>query len=95
MKEITIENLLLLKQPIIIDVRNNYDYNQGHINTAINIPHYNLTYNHHHYLNKYNTYYLYCDTGEKSKEVTKHLNYEGYIVINITGGYQAYKKLIQ
>lgn len=93
MTNISVPNLLLIKNPIIIDIRDNYSYSQGHINTAINIPYYNLTNNHHHYLNKHNTYYIYCDNGDKSREVTQRLTNQGYNIINIIGGYQAYKKL--
>ena len=78
---------------IIIDIRNNYYYNMGHIDGAINIPYYNLLNNYKYYLNKYSIYYLYCDTGEQSLEIVKRLNSFGYSLININGGYEAYKKL--
>ena len=39
---INIQNLLNINNPIIIDIRNNYYYNMGHIKNAISIPYYNL-----------------------------------------------------
>lgn len=95
MNSITIEHLLELKNPIIIDVRYNYDYNQENIPTSINIPYYHLERNYKHYLNKIDIYYLYCDSGEKSKELSEYLTLKKYNTISIIGGYQAYKKYKQ
>ena len=77
----------------IIDIRNNYYYNLGHIDGAKNIPYYNLLNNYKYYINKYNTYYLYCDTGEQSLEIVNRLNSFGYKTVNIIGGYEAYLKV--
>ena len=38
MNEISISNLLKLSNPNIIDIRDNYTYNMGHIPNAKNIP---------------------------------------------------------
>jgi len=54
---ISIDELLRMKNPIIVDIRDNYTYNQGHIKNAINIPYYNLLNNYSHYLNKIDRYY--------------------------------------
>ena len=94
MNSINIEELLRLSNVNIIDIRNNYYYNLGHINGAINIPYYNLLNNHNYYLNKYSIYYLYCDTGEQSSEIVDRLNRFGYNTVNIFGGYQEYLKFI-
>ena len=93
MNSISIRELIRLNSPNIIDIRNNYYYNQGHIHNAINIPYYDLLTNHRYYLNKYNTYYLYCDKGDQSLEVSKKLQSFGYNTINILGGYEEYLKL--
>ena len=93
MTSININDLLKLSNINIIDIRNNYYYNLGHINGAINIPYYNLLNNHNYYLNKYSIYYLYCDTGEQSLEIVNRLNSFGYHTINIIGGYEAYLKV--
>lgn len=77
---------------ILIDIRTNYEYNMGHINNAINIPYYNLLSNYSHYLSKYQKYYLYCDYGRQSKEISERLNLFGYDTYSINGGYDEYKK---
>ena len=93
MNSIDITNLLNLTNKNIIDIRNKYYYDLGHIYGAINIPYYNLLNNHNYYLNKYSIYYLYCDTGEQSLEIVNRLNSFGYHTINIIGGYEAYLKV--
>ena len=42
MNEISIKDLLILQNPNIIDIRDNYNYSQGHIKESINIPYYSL-----------------------------------------------------
>ncbi len=79
------------KESIIIDIRNSYYYNQGHIDGAINIPYYKLLSNYSRYLDKNNTYYLYCDYGEQSRDVASRLVKFGYNVYSIDGGYLKYK----
>ena len=81
-----------INQGIIIDIRTNYEYNLGHIEGAINIPYYNLLNNYNHYLNKYQKYYLYCDYGKQSKEISNRLNKFGYNTDTIIGGYVEYQK---
>ena len=52
MNEISIKELIDLTNQYIIDIRDNYTYNQGHIKNAKNIPYYSLLSNHSIYLNK-------------------------------------------
>jgi len=92
MDNITIEELKKIDNPIIIDIRDNYSYNISHIKNAINIPYYNLLNNYSHFLNKNNTYYLYCEEGRQSKEISKRLNLFGYKTKSIKGGYRAINK---
>lgn len=79
-----------LNRDIIIDIRSNYSYNMGHIKNAINIPYYNLLNNFSHYLDKNKIYYLYCEEGKQSEEISNRLNLFGYSTFNIIGGYQSY-----
>lgn len=79
-----------LNRDIIIDIRSNYSYDMGHIKNAINIPYYNLLNNFSHYLDKHKTYYLYCEYGKQSEEISNRLNMFGYNTFNIIGGYQGY-----
>lgn len=94
MFQISISELMMMPNPIIIDIRSAYSYSLGHIRGAISVPYYNLLNNYSHYLSKYNRYYLYCDTGEQSFEITVRLNSFGYDTVNIVGGYQEYLKFI-
>ena len=94
MFQIRVLELMMIDNPIIIDVRSAYSYSLGHIRGAISVPYYNLLNNYSHYLNKYNRYYLYCDTGDQSLEIVNRLNKFGYDTISIIGGYQEYLKFI-
>lgn len=87
---ILLEDVLKLKSPIIVDIRDNYSYSLGHIPNSINIAYYNLLNNYSHYLNKEDIYYLYCDYGKQSKEISDRLNLFGYKTYNIIGGYEKY-----
>lgn len=87
---ISLEEVLSLDNPIIVDVRDNYSYSLGHIPKSINIAYYNLLANYSHYLNKENTYCLYCDYGKQSEEISERLNSFGYKTHNIIGGYEKY-----
>ena len=75
---------------IIIDIRNSYKYSLGNIPNSINISEFNLTYNPSQYLNKVDTYYLYCDSGVRSKKLVSYLCSLGYKCVNIDGGYNNY-----
>ena len=77
----------------IIDIRDNLSFNRGCIPTAVNIPTNFLLVNASSYLNKKDTYYIYCETGYTSKRICNDLMNNGYKVINVIGGYQAYKML--
>ncbi len=68
---------------VIIDIRNSYYYNLGHIENSINIPYYNLLNNYSHYLDRDKTYYLYCDKGILSRELAEKLSLLGYNVYSM------------
>ena len=51
MNGISIHELMKLYKPNIIDIRDNYSYNAGHIPNALNIPYYSLLTNYNIYLN--------------------------------------------
>lgn len=91
MNEISINNLINLSNPKIIDIRDNYSYQQGHIKNAINIPYYSLLSNYSIYLNKQDTYYLYCDYGHQSMEISHRLNLFGYHTFYVKEGYLDFK----
>jgi len=87
MNEITIDELLKINNPIIVDIRDNYSYDQGHIKNAINIPYYSLLSNYSLYLDKQKKYYLYCNYGHQSKEISNRLNMFGYNTYYVKKGY--------
>ena len=95
MNEITIKELLKKESPNIIDVRDNYSYSLGHIKNSINIPYYSLNVNYSLYLNPRNIYYLYCDYGKQSKELSNKLNALGYSTYYVKEGYLDFKKQIK
>ena len=90
MMQITIHDLLQLNPNNIIDIRSKSNFLSGHILNAINIDYYKLMERPELFLNKDNIYYIYCDSGFKSKTVVSFLNTLGYHTIHIIGGYNAY-----
>ena len=79
----------------IIDIRDNYSYNLGHLANAKNIPYYSLISNFSLYLNKNTVYYLYCDHGNQSKELSSRLNLFGYKTYYVKEGYLDFKNKIK
>ena len=92
MDRVSVSELKKIRNPIIIDIRDNYSYTISHIPNAINIPYYNLLNNYSHYLNKGIMYYLYCEEGKQSHEISKRLNLFGYTTKSIEGGYKAFNR---
>jgi len=92
MNEISIYKLINMNNTNIIDIRDKYTFNQGHIKNAINIPYYSLLSNYSLYLNKKDTYYLYCDYGKQSMEISNRLNSFGYNTFYVKEGYLDFKK---
>lgn len=95
MNNITVEELNSLIPNInIVDIRDNYQFNLGHIPSAINIPMNFLMTNPENYLNNNEKYYICCEYGNRSKRTCDFLIKKGYTCINIQGGYNDYKLLI-
>ena len=91
MKEISIDDLFKLNNPIIIDIRKHNSYLIDHIPSAINIPYSELITEYPILMSKSETYYVCCEKGIMGKEVCNYLSNLGYHIINISGGYNAYK----
>lgn len=70
----------------IIDVREVYEYNICHIPDSTLIPLNKLLTQYSDILNKEDTYYILCHTGQRSYYVTDFLSKRGYLAINILGG---------
>ncbi len=95
MKEIRINEIINnLNNINIVDIRDNYLYNIGSIPNSKNIPMNFLLTNPDNYLNNNETYYIYCNKGINSKKTCEVLTRLGYNVINIVGGFEEYKQLI-
>ena len=93
MKSISISDLInnYNNKPInLIDIRDSYNYNLGHIYNSRNIPMYSLICNPSKFLSINETYYIYCQSGNRSKNVVNKLNSLGYDTINVDGGYNLY-----
>lgn len=89
-KQITIDMLEESQSPSIIDVRETDEFELGHVPNAENIPMQSLLSNPNQFLNKQDTYYIICQSGNRSNQVCMELIREGYTVVNIIGGTRAY-----
>jgi len=79
--DITIQELKIKQREgaIIIDVRSSQEYNEGHLDGAINIPEYKISCNIYKILeDKEKEIILYCSTGIRSKDAYKKLIKLGY-----------------
>lgn len=74
----------------VIDIRSIQSYNNNHIPGAKNIPRDKLLNEPQKYLNRYEIYYIYCQSGIRSKDTCRQLLRLGYKVININGGYESW-----
>lgn len=89
MEEISMDDLLKLKDVHIIDIRRKEKYIKGHIPSAISIPR-DEFFLHISFFSKNKHYYLYCDNGVRSLSLVKKMNLLGYSFTNIHGGYNNY-----
>lgn len=86
MKTITTNELeLAMKKetPVLIDVREIFEYNSGHVPGAINIP---LSELEQRYEEIPNNSYIICQSGARSMQACHYLQLNGLDVINISGG---------
>lgn len=90
LKNITVKQLDVIEDGILIDIRSIEKFNNSHINKSINIPCEELITNPNKYLEKDKKYYIYCQHGKTSIRTCIYLNRLGYDVTNILGGYEAW-----
>lgn len=69
----------------VIDCREVYEYEEGHIPGSINMPTSDFL-SHIDLINKEEHYYVICLTGARSSMVAKYLDNQGYQVSNVNGG---------
>jgi len=81
------------RQPgtILIDLRDEEDYRNGHIPGAKNIPYEQWEIEKETWKHRYGTVVFYCERGNQSMYAAKEMNKRGYYAISIAGGYQGYK----
>ena len=80
-------------QYIIIDIRDKKDYEKGHIPHAINIPFDDFEENGIK-LPKNKKYILYCERGGSSLLLARQMDREGFEVLSISGGLNAYRGIL-
>lgn len=85
-----IEEYIKSNKAIVIDIRSPYDYSNGHIPSAINIPYHDFEAVKEQ-IAKDKTLVLYCERGGTSLILARDLSKEGYNVKNIYGGIGAYR----
>ncbi|WP_315080481.1 rhodanese-like domain-containing protein [uncultured Clostridium sp.] len=74
----------------LIDIREDYEYKNGSIKSAKNIPMGMLLNEPNKYLNKDKEYYIMCQSGGRSTRTCSSLRKQGYDVINVSGGIGSY-----
>jgi len=95
LKEITTKELLKKTNIQLIDVREPYEYEEGHIENSINIPMDNVLKSLDKLDHSKQSIILYCRTGRRSASVTYMLNKLHKIsVYNLKGGYKNFSKVI-
>ena len=85
-----IDRISIDDRNILIDIRDKYEYILSHIRRSINIPYNYLNAYYNKYLDFNHNYYIYCDSGNKSRKLCCFLNSIGYNVIDLVGGYKEY-----
>lgn len=93
--DINIEELKnkVLQGAILVDVRSNQEYNEGHLQGAINIPEFEIEKKINKIIPKKNQLIIvYCQYGGRSKNAKNTMNKLGYTnVYNLYGGLDYYK----
>lgn len=74
----------------LIDIREDYEYVNGHVPTAKNIPMGEILTKPEKYLDKSKEYHIICQSGSRSYRACSLLSSQGYKVVNISGGTGSY-----
>lgn len=90
-ESISTDELKVMNNINIIDIRANYKYKIAHIKDAINIEFNKLLLYPEKYIDKNKKYYIYCDKGLQSKQLCQILNKQGFKTVHVVGGYDAWK----
>jgi len=95
LKEITAEELLSkLSKVQLIDIRESYEHQDGHIEGSINIPMGDFL-GKLDELSRTKQIVIYCNTARRSKPVVYMVHkLHGYTLYNLEGGYKNFLKVI-
>jgi Rhodanese-related sulfurtransferase len=85
----------LLGKINLIDIREPYEYNNGHLPTAKNIPMSKILEKPEKYLNKDNEYHIICQSGGRSSSTSSKLKAMGFNIVNVSGGTSSYTGLLK
>ena len=93
MKEITFNDFYQLYQKeslSVLDVREEVEFKQVHIESAQNLPLSSLS-DTYEVLDKNQTYYVICKSGIRSAHACQFLTEKGYDVVNVPAGMDAFE----
>lgn len=85
----------LLGRINLIDIREPYEYKNGHLPTAKNIPMSKILSEPDKYLNKDKKYYIICQSGGRSASTSKKLKGMGFDIVNVSGGTSSYAEVLK
>lgn len=74
----------------LIDIREPFEYREGSIKTAKNIPMGQLLEEPNKYLEKNKEYHIVCQSGGRSQRACSKLTGLGFDVVNVAGGVGSY-----
>ncbi|KYH28107.1 MULTISPECIES: rhodanese-like domain-containing protein [Clostridium] len=81
----------LLGKINLIDIRESFEYESGHIPTAKNMPMKDMLKDPDNFLDKDKEYYIICQTGRRSSITCSELRLKGFKVKVVTGGTDMYE----
>ncbi|GKU23897.1 rhodanese-like domain-containing protein [Clostridium folliculivorans] len=79
----------------LIDIREPYEYEDGHIPKAMNIPMGTILRDPEKYLDKEKEYHIICQSGGRSAKTCSELSTRGYKVVNVSGGTGSYLRPLE
>jgi rhodanese-related sulfurtransferase len=90
MNQVTVSQLAAITDPLVVDVREPYEFATGRVPGARNIPLGELTARHLE-VSKSDPVYVICASGGRSVQATQYLDTVGHNAINVAGGTAAWQ----
>lgn len=85
-------NQMDLKKSFILDVRNQQEYTEGHVENAVNLP-LDEVRSRWNELPKDRNIYVYCGVGQRGYYATRVLRSKGLNAFNVSGGIKSFKTM--